>query len=43
MNFLLLSLCLSATISYILRPPPLWAVGALVVIAALTGGLLYVS
>jgi hypothetical protein len=43
MNFLIFSLCLSATISYLLAPPPRWVSTALVAIALLTGVLLYAS
>jgi|HubBroStandDraft_6_1064221.scaffolds.fasta_scaffold118652_4 hypothetical protein len=43
MNFLIFSLCLSATISYALAPPPRWVTCSLVAIALLTGIMLHVS
>jgi hypothetical protein len=43
MNFLLFCLFAWATIYYVLSPPPVWVSGTLVVVAATTGALLYVS
>jgi hypothetical protein len=43
MNFLLTSICVGTTISYLLAPPPRWVSTALVAIALLTGVLLYAS